>query len=223
MLQWPDGTIAFAFESFKEFDDPSPPRHGAWIVVSRDGGRSFLDPFLIAQDPAAEIYYWDQRLCRGAEAGQFMGMFWTHDRSARRDLRVHFAQGRLGDGERCRMLPEETNIQGQIAAPLLLPDGRLLAFVVDRGRPGTLRLWTSFDGGSTWPASACLTIHVHDEQAKLSQGMENVDFAQYWEDMAKWSFGHPVIRPFDAERVMLAYYAGPPGTLSIHAVRVRVS
>ncbi|MEX0819645.1 MAG: sialidase family protein [Pirellulaceae bacterium] len=218
VLQWPDGPIAFAFESFKEFDDPSPPRHGSWIIISRDGGEFFETPLLIAQDPAASVYYWDQRLCLGASPGEIIGMFWTHDRAERRDLRVHLARGQLGDAR--RMKPIETTIPGQIAAPLLWPDGRLLAFVVDRAQPGTLRLWSSSDGGATWPEADYLTVHVHHEQAKLSQGLENIDFAQYWEDMAKWSFGHPAIRAYDENRVLVTYYAGPPGALSIHAARV---
>src|SRR5206468_11842957 len=44
MLQWRDGTIAYPFESFKEFDDPKPGRHAAWMLVSRDGGHTFSDP-----------------------------------------------------------------------------------------------------------------------------------------------------------------------------------
>ena len=55
----------------------------------------------------------------------------------------------------------------------------------------------------------------------LSQGLENIDFAQYWEDMAKWSFGHPAIRTYDEQRVLVTFYAGPPGCLSIHSAIVR--
>lgn len=223
VLQWADGSIAFAFESFKEFDDPSPPKHGAWLLISRDGGRSFEPPHLVAQDPQQRVYFWDQRLCVGTAPGEFIAMFWTHDRAAKRDLPVYFLRGNVNDSSTARQSPVETTIPGQIAAPLLWHDGRLFTFVVDRDRPGTLRLWTSHDGGATWPKSDCLTVHEHDEQAKLSQGLENIDFAQYWEDMGKWSFGHPTIRPFDSERVLLTYYAGTPGCLSVHAAVVNVN
>lgn len=222
VLKWSNGVIAFAFESFKEFDDPKPARHAAWIVLSRDGGRTFESPLLMAQDPQHKKYFWDQRLCEGATPGEFFNLFWTHDRNAQRDLRVHFQHANWMTECVADQLPVETSIPGQIAAPLLLADGRLLAFVVDRDRPGTLRLWTSRDGGQSWPTSECLTVHVHDEQAQLSQGLENIDFAQYWEDMGKWSFGHPSIRPYDANRVLLTYYAGTPGCLSVHAIRVKI-
>ena len=221
VLKWNDGTIGFAFESFKEFDDPNPARHGAWLVTSRDGGRTFDPPHLVAADPQQQVYYWDQRLCAGGP-GEYLGLFWTHDRAEKRDRRVHFVRGNVHDAGSQRRLPIETSIPGQIAAPLLLDDGRLLAFVVDRQQPGTLRLWVSSDDGQTWPAHNVLTVHEHDEQARLSQGPENIDFAQYWEDMAKWSFGHPAIRSYDGRRVLTTYYAGTPGCLSIHAAIVRV-
>ncbi len=223
VLKWPDGAIGLAFESFKEFDDPRPPKHGAWLLVSRDGGRSFDPPFLVAQDPRHQIYYWDQRLCTTDVPGEFIGLFWTHDRASKQDLPVYLLRARLNSRNQAASQPVETTIPGQIAAPLWLRDGRLLVFVVDRDLPGTLRLWSSGDGGKTWPKADCLTIHVHDERAALSQGITNIDFAQYWQDMAKWTFGHPSIREVDQERILVTYYAGVPGCMSVHATMVNVN
>ncbi len=56
----------------------------------------------------------------------------------------------------------------------------------------------------------------------LTQGQENIDFVQYWEDMGKWSFGHPALRSLHDGRVLLAYYAGSPDCMSIQWARVRV-
>lgn len=223
VVRWPDGTFAFAFESFKEFDDPSPPRHGAWILVSRDGGRTFSAPLLVAQDPRHETYYWDQRLCPGPQPGQFVALFWTHDRRQQKDLNVHLAYGQLEGPELTMSSIYETPIRGQIAAPCWLADGRLLAFVVDRSRPATMTLWSSPDGGKSWPQDDRLVVYHHEEQAPVTQGSEHIDFAQYWEDMGKWSFGHPAIRPLDTEHVLVAWYAGTPTAMSIHAARVRTT
>jgi hypothetical protein len=221
-LRWADGAIAFPFESFKEYDDPRPARHAAWLLVSRDGGRTFPERHLVAQHPQHRVYYWDQRLCPGPGAGEYVALFWTHDLENKRDLTVHLRRASLRDEDFRHTPIADTGIPGQIAAPLLLPAGRLLAFVVDRGRPGTLRLWQSADGGATWPESDSLIVHTHDERAVLSQGAQNIDFTQYWEDMGKWSFGHPAIRPLGEGRVLLAFYAGTPGCLSVHWARVRV-
>jgi hypothetical protein len=95
--------------------------------------------------------------------------------------------------------------------------------VVDRSRPGTLKLWQSRDNGVTWPVEDCLVVHAHEEKAALTQGLENIDFKQYWEDMGKWSFGHPAIRLLDREHVLLAHYAGTPSCMSVHWARVAVA
>lgn len=218
---WPDGTIAFAFESFKEFDDPQPARHAAWLLISRDGGETFDPPWRVAQHPEHTLYYWDQRLCPTATPGEFVALFWTHDRPAQRDRRVHFLRASIRDPQPLRG-PVETTIHGQIAAPLMLDDGRLFAFVVDRDQPGTLTLWQSLDDGATWPSDTRLVVHQQAELAQLSQGREQIDFAQYWEDMGKWSFGHPTIRRLSDDRLLLAFYAGSPDRMSIHWARVRV-
>lgn len=221
--KWADGTIAFVFESFKEFDDPEPVRPAAWLLISRDGGETFQKPFLVARDPQNEVYYWDQRICPADAPGKFISLFWTHDRAAQRDLPVHFFRSNFFEGEAAPGVPLETSIPGQIAAPCLLDDGRILAFVVDRDRPGSVRLWQSFDGGQSWPKSESLLVHKHEELADLTQGLENIDFAEYWEDMGKWSFGHPCIRASGHDRVLLTWYAGTPTCMSVHGAEVDVS
>ncbi|MGD9724168.1 MAG: sialidase family protein [Pirellulales bacterium] len=223
VVRWPDGAIAFAFESFKEFDDPGPKRHAAWLFVSRDGGESFTRPLLVAQHPQQEVYYWDQRLCAGAQSGQFVAMFWTHDLVRKQDLTVHLRRGSV-NGDAISVDPiRATTIPGQIAAPCQLSDGRLVTFVVDRGRPSTMTLWCSADGGASWPGAERLVVYTHDERASLSQGREQVDFAQYWEDMGRWSFGHPAVRLLADGRLLLAWYAGTPDCMSLRWARVRVA
>jgi hypothetical protein len=222
ILQWSDGTIAYAFESFKEFDDPRPAFHAAWLLPSRDGGRTFGQPVLVARCPEHKVYYWDQRLHAGPRPGEFIGLFWTHDRSQQKDLTVHACQGTLSADGVSHASIWQTTIPGQIAAPLLLDNGRWLAFVVDRNRPAAMTLWTSSDGGRTWPTDQALVVYRHDERAKLSQGAENIDFKAYWEDMGKWSFGHPVIRRWDPTRVLVSYYAGTPECMSIYCARIRI-
>ncbi len=85
-----------------------------------------------------------------------------------------------------------------------------------------MTLWSSADGGQTWPASDAIVVYRHDERAALSQSHENIDFKQYWEDMGKWSFGHPAIRLLADGRLLAAWYAGTPDCMSVHWARVRV-
>ena len=235
-IAWNDGRVAFAFESFKDFDDPTPHRHAAWLVGSSDGGKTFDQLHLVAQDPEGKAYYWDQRLCAAKTGHDYVGLFWTHNLAEQRDLTVHAHWGSLDDAtttqpagplaagsiaSQTRTQPFDTHLPGQISAPWLLDDGRLLAFIVDRGRPGTMTLWVSSDRGQTWPASEKLVVYTHDEQAMLTQGASNIDFKQYWEDMGKWTFGHPAIQQVSDTHLVVVFYAGVPNCLSIHSARVR--
>jgi hypothetical protein len=236
VLKWPDGTVGFPFESYKEFDDPSPSRHGAWLMLSRDGCRTFDEPLLVAQHPEHSVYYWDQRLCLNGKPDGYTGLFWTHDLRTKRDLLVHIrhADTRSHDGKTygadfVASPIKATSIPGQIAAPLFLENdsegsskggGRFLAFVVDRDTPGTMKLWLSSDDGRTWPENDALVVYTHDERAVISQGKENIDFGEYWEDMAKWSFGHPAIRHLADGNILAAFYAGSPQCMSIRWARI---
>jgi len=222
VIQWQDGILAVAFESFKEAGDPSQGRHSAWVVVSKDGGDSFSEPLLVAKHPEDQVYYWDQRLCAAAGSGCFAAMFWSHDLAAQKDLNVHFRSAELKQNTIEGTPPAGLPITGQICAPLFCPDGRLLAFVVNRTQPGTMSLWCSPDGGLTWPDEDRLIVHTHDERAALTQGTSRIDFNQYWEDMGRWSFGHPALRFLPDGRLLLAWYAGTPDCMSIHWARVTV-
>jgi hypothetical protein len=222
IIAWPDGTRGFAFESFKELDDPRPARHAAWLMTSRDAGRSWDAPLKVGDDPSGNVYYWDQRLCPTTHRGEFVALFWTHDRALKRDLPVHLRWARIDNHQIVGHPIQPTTIPGQIAAPLVLDDHRLLAFVVDRAGPCTMKLWRSPDAGRTWPADECLVVYTHDEQSAVGRPHEQIDFAQYWEDMGKWSFGHPAIRRLGPNHVLLVYYAGVPDRMSIHWARVKI-
>ncbi len=219
-VQWPDGSIGLAFESFKHYDDPKPAWHCAWLFTSRDGGQTFPELHIVGEDPKHEVFYWDERITPTKTPGEYIGLFWTHNKATGKDLNVQFLRASTKEGDRAKSTPSDTGIPGQISAPLLLDDGRILGFVVDRDRPGTLKLWQSKDGGKTWPAGESLTVHVHDEKSVVGNQKEGVDFAEYWDDMRKWSFGHPCSQLIDAKTALLTFYAGPPDALSVHWARV---
>ncbi len=220
VLTWSDGTLAYPLENHKRFDDLEPAPSGAWLLVSHDGGRTFDDPLLVARHPQDKVNYWDQRLCIGPGRGEFIAMFWTHDRQQKKDLAVHLRRASIYDDGFGKAPITATGIPGQIAAPLLLEDGRLLAFVVNRGKPATMTLWQSKDGGVSWPLADALVVYTHEEHSQLSHGADKSDYAQVWEDIGKWSFGHPSICPLGEGRVLLTFYAGTPDCMSIHWARV---
>jgi hypothetical protein len=83
-----------------------------------------------------------------------------------------------------------------------------------------MSLWVSHDRGQTWPETDRVVVYAHDEQARLTQGSENVDFAEYWEDMRRWTFGHPALRLLPDGHVLAVWYAGVPGSMGIRWARL---
>jgi hypothetical protein len=220
-LKWGDGVIGFPFENLKRFDDPKPVVPGAWCMLSKDSGRNFQTPTLVARDPKNKIYFWDQRLSPGRKPGEFIGLFWTYDREKQKDLNIHCIRSSLHNGvlEKAQLFP--TSLTGQIAAPLLLDNGRLLAFVVERSSPGTLTLWSSDDEGISWFEN--LVIYCHEPSLAAVSETSATDYAQYWEQMGMWSFGHPAILSLGEQKVLLVYYAGAPNRTSIYWARVSIN
>ena len=45
----------------------------------------------------------------------------------------------------------------------------------------------------------------------------------YWEDMYRWTFGHPKAILLSDKTVLVAFYAGTPHALSIHWVKLVLS
>lgn len=215
-----DGGLALPYEAWKEYNDASPGQHHAALRISADGGTTWDGLAIVAHDPRGQVLYWDQRLTVDPGSGNLIAMFWTHDRGAQRDLDIHIASG-SPDGKRWSQ-PRPTGIQGQICAPLALPDGRVFAAYVHRHQPPGLRAILSHDGGQSWRTDGELIFYE-----KLRGGSESGmggprAFADYWADMSIWTFGHPVPLLLPDGDVMVAYYAGDESAMGIHWVRIRV-
>ena len=82
--------------------------------------------------------------------------------------------------------PFSTGIQGQIASPLPLPDGRLLLFYVHRHSEGSPRLVLSRDQGRTWELDGEVVIYTSEDSWERGRGI-GVDQDDFWETMSRWS------------------------------------
>jgi hypothetical protein len=213
------GDLALPYEAWKDYDDPSRGYHHAILRLSHDGGYTFDPAVVVAHDPSGDVFYWDQRQTVDPASGQLVAMFWTHHRGKAQDINIHIAWG-TPDG-RTWTAPRDTGIAGQIACPLALPDGRLLAVYVHRHDPPSLRAVLSEDGGRTWDLDRELVFYESRGGAESGMGGAR-DFGAYWSDMFVWSFGHPEARLLSNGDVVIAHYGGRPDALSMHWVRVRV-
>ena len=213
-----DGSLALPYEAWKEYYDPARGRHHASLRHSVDGGRSWTGPLVVAHDPSGRVLYWDQRLSIHPLDGRLLALFWTHDRDAQEDQPIHIAWG--SPDARQWSEPRSTGIWGQIAAPIILPDGKVLMSYVHRHDPPGLRAVMSSDFGETWNRDEELIFYSKRVGGGEPGGSGKREFADLWADMGVWTFGHPASRLLSNGDILVAYYAGNEEALSMHWVRI---
>jgi len=192
--------------------------HGAYAHYSRDGERFEAPVDVVPEDP--HIFFYDQRQRLCPRTGRPVALFWTYDMRSESDIEMHMA---WGDAESLTWeTPRSMGLAGQVAMPIPLEDGRLLAFYVHRHEPGSLRLVVSHDEGHTWDRENELV--VYESGGGLEQGIDaEATYDEFWEAMATWSFGHPTAAVLRDGSLLLVYYAGLDDTcLSVHWARVEV-
>ena len=149
--------------------------------------------------------------------GRLIAMIWTHDRHSGQDLEMHVTRG-SPDGKSWER-PVSTGISGQIAAPLVLPDGRVFAAYVHRHDSPSLRSILSDDFGKSWTAAEELVLY--NSHAGAESGMDTQrSLEEIWEDMARWTFGHPACRLLPDGKVMVALYAGDRSSTGIDWIKI---
>jgi len=217
ILKLANGDLAVQYEAWKAYDDPAPGEHHAIIRISADGGYTFEPDVIVAHDDDARIFYWDQRLDVAPDTGEVIALLWSHDRDLQQDINVHVATG-TPDGKTWSE-PADAGFAGQISSPLCLGDGKVLAAWVHRHNPATLRAVLSNDFGRTWDAEDALVFY--ESGSGQESGMAGKrEFADYWEDMARWSFGHAEPARLPNGDVFIAFYGGNPEAMSMYWVRI---
>lgn len=203
VVKVPDGYLVF-FEKYGPEQPSGPSLHAACALFSKDG--IIFDRIItVARHPENKIFYWDQRNAYDVDSGKIISMFWTYDRENEKDIDIHIAYG--NPDTLTWTVPQSTGIQGQIAMPIPLTEGRLLCFYVHRHHPGSMRLVMSYDKGKTWDIANEMVIYENQEIKEKGVSGES-SYAEYWEDMGTWSFGHPCGIMLDENLGLLVYYAG---------------
>jgi hypothetical protein len=217
MLKLRDSALALPYESWKSYFDASPGRHHAILRVSHDSAHTFGPSIIVANDPANQFLYWDQRMAVDPESGTIIDTFWTYDRIAKRDTHPHIAWGSPDGATWSR--PADMGFAGQKVYPLPLPGGRLLAVYEHRHTPPSMRIVMSKDLGKTWDMAHELVFF--EAGVEREAGMETErEFKQAVDDMFEWTFGHPIPLWLSDGQVFIAFYAGDAESQGIHWVRI---
>ncbi|MEE3369373.1 MAG: sialidase family protein [Planctomycetota bacterium] len=199
-------------------NETTPRHHAAYAHFSRDG--EYFEPAVDVVPGDSQVFYYDQRQRCCPQSGRLAAMFWTYDINAEADIEMHMA---WGDAKSLTWsTPRSMGVQGQIAMPIPLADGRLLAFYVHRHTPGSLRLMVSSDQGVTWDRETELVVYASTGTPERGIG-DQATYDEFWDAMGTWSFGHPSAAVLADGSLLLVFYAGPnESSLSVHWARVEL-
>lgn len=171
-------------ETWKPEGYAGPPDQRAWTLFSADGGATWGDLTVVANDPDGKVLYWDQMNCQLAD-GRLYTMLWTHLYGTSDDIENH--QVVSDDEGRTWSTPAATNLRGQVCTPIPLADGRVAAIYNDRIDPQGVRVAISED----------LTSFDVEHQATV------------FDAGAEATLGQPEHENFLAEHMLIAF--GKPG------------
>ncbi|MSP12159.1 MAG: exo-alpha-sialidase [Chloroflexi bacterium] len=205
ILHLPNGVLAQAYETWKEYDDPSPAWPGAYFRLSYDQGATWPEFVTLAHHPQRALYYWDQRHAVHPETGELVVMYWTHNPATGKDEDIHISWG--SKDARSWTVPQETGLPGQHCQPIALGGNRLAAIYTHRRNPPGIRLAISEDFGRTWDRSQ--EVIVYDSRIGTEPGAQSSRAqADLWNDMIAWRFGHPRGLLLPSGEIFAVYYAG---------------
>lgn len=207
LIRLADGSWLLPYESWKDWDAVTGDQ-SANVKLSHDDGATWSEPTTMASDPAGRYYYWDNHVTLDPATGRLLAAFWTHDSKEGMDAPIHLAWG--DPTGHTWTAPDNTMIEGQVAAPVFLEEDRLLLVYVHRNDPPAIRAVLSEDRGRTWRTDEVCVVYASSSQKQAGMGEARTE-AEYWNDMARWTFGHPKVVPLDGDRVLIVFYA-PPNT-----------
>lgn len=142
LIQCSPSRWLYPFETWKPDTYVGAPDQKAAAVVSVDGGQTWDELTVMADDGTGKLLWWDQMNARLSD-GRLFVMLWTHLYGTKTDLAVHRI---VSDDEgRTWSPPQATNLPGQVCCPIALQDGRVVAVYNHRTQPQGIRVALSED------------------------------------------------------------------------------
>ena len=201
VLRLANGELVCQFELNKAYNDLAPWKHASVMIFSCDGGKTWPRHAVTAQDPAADIFYWDQRPAVLPDGR--IPMLLTFDRLNSVYLDIHAS---CSDAHGFTWpLPQATGIPGQPGPAFVLADGSIAMPYVDRTGPPAIKVCRSIDAGLSWDVRDSLVIY---ESSGRLQTRQKSSMQDAWSEMYAFSVGLPNTAPLPEGGAVLTYYAG---------------
>lgn len=194
-----DGTIVCQYEINKAVGDTSVWVHRSAMIFSHDDGKTWGETVIVTEKSG--MYYWDQRPNVMLDGITIINFFWTLDGVKDQYQNIH---GRKStDGGKSWGEIWDTGIYGQPGQPLDLGDGRLATIDIDRTSSPVITVRTSRDHGRNYEESLVVYKRSLDKQDS-----RNISMNDAWDEMVKFSVGHPNLVRINDREIMAYYYAG---------------
>lgn len=196
-----DGEMFSQFELNKPYGSTDIWRHLPVLNFSRDNGRSFYRHAIPAQDPANDIFYWDQRPLI-LKDDTIVDFFWTWDNAINAYHNITMTAS--SDRGRSWSLPHDTGISGQAGQPVEFDDGTLLLPLVDRTGKPKIMARISLDRGRSFTAEE---LEVSEELSRKQTSEQNA-VSGAWNEMVNYSLGLPAGIKSNSNTAFIVWYHG---------------
>ncbi|MGI6525850.1 MAG: sialidase family protein [Caldicoprobacterales bacterium] len=194
-----DGTIVCQFEINKHERDKTKWVHKSAMIFSSDEGKSWREVSIVTEVP--DMYYWDQRPNVLKDGRTILNFFWTLDGKKQQYLNIH-ARKSLNGGKTWGEI-WDTGVYGQPGQPVDLQDGRIATIDIDRSIRPIITVRTSRDHGRSFEES--LIIYESDLN---KQDSKNTSMNDAWDEMIRFSVGHPALLYLGNGEILAYYYVG---------------
>lgn len=193
------------------------------LIISSDDGRTFAPPLMVAGDETGRLNLCDARFDLLPD-GRLITLLWTFLQENERTIAVR--RSFSADHGQTWSAAESLGFVGQITAPLVLRDGRVIAASNYRHQPLGSLLWHSADGGVTWASDQPIQLWAAEQGRITGQPVTLAPLGaaeeRIWDELQRFSFGTPDLVLLHDGTVLLTYYATLQGVIHVRACGFRV-
>lgn len=215
VLLLPDGRLVISIETNKTYYDRSIWRQRVVYLFSEDRGVTWSNPVTVCEDPAARLFFWDQRAAVSPD-GRVVTFSWVYDTKEKSYLNI--LRRSSSDGGTTWSDPVDLGFGDQPSRPAILPDGRIVLAWVDRYGTQTIRarLAAKVDGPFLEETEVILYSH------KQPQAERAANTGQQLTEMTAWTYGLPFAEVLPSGDVIVVFYAGTDTSMAPNWCRLSV-
>ncbi len=211
IIELQDGRWLAPTQTWRGWHGDAPNGMKAIALVSRDRGATWSQYIDILDGTDAGIIYFEQSVTQLADL-RLLAVAWAYEEQTGQSRPNAYVIS--VDGEAAFSAPQSTDLQGETAKVLSLPDGRILSLYRRRDRPG---LWANLShlDGDTW---------VNLGEAPIWQGAVTgmLGQANTSDELGNLKLGYPSLVNLPGGDVFAAFWCCEDGLYNIRWVRIAI-